>query len=133
MVPLHMAPCYKPMHGLCRQGSIYWGGGGEASPQITKLPPIACNYNIIKKYKILQGLFLLFHFTVVTIGFKKLVYESSENDSATQEVCAIVMEPVQLAPGRCVVVTLTSMDGIATGNGCHWATFGLIESHLLIR
>ncbi len=54
----------------------------------------------------------------MTIGFKKLVYESSENDSATQEVCAIVMEPVQPAPGRRVVVTLTSMNGTATGNGC---------------
>ena len=71
----------------------------------------------------------------MTIGFKKLVYESSENDSATQEVCAIVMAPVQLAPGRSVVVTLTSMDGTATGNynSCNWATFGLIESHLFVR
>ncbi len=49
----------------------------------------------------------------MTIGFKKLVYESSENDSATQEVCAIVMEPVQL--DRSVVVTLRSMDGSAQG------------------
>ncbi len=75
----------------------------------------------------------LFHFTVVTIGFKKIVYESSENDFATQEVCAIVMTPVQLAPGRSVVVTLTSMDGTATGNNCNFPSIGLIQSHLFVR
>ena len=48
-----------------------------------------------------------------TIGFESVIYTSTEDDTAVQEVCAVVMGGVQL--GRTVVVTLRSMDGSAGG------------------
>ena len=54
----------------------------------------------------------MFH-TAITIGFERIVYGFTEDDTAVQEVCASVMGDVQLS--KTVVVTLRSMDGTAQG------------------
>ncbi len=64
------------------------------------------------------------HYTAVTIGFENTEYESTEDDSTTQEVCAEVMGPIELAPGRSIEVTLTSMDETAMGKKNPYHTYG---------
>ena len=65
---------------------------------------------------IIQLVYVFPMHTVVVIGFERTMYNTLENNSVSETVCASVRPPPSLA--KTVEVNLASADGTAMGKPC---------------